>query len=223
MVEILEETTKNPITMIGKMAGICWDSDVEDDEKNYKRGLNCIKSGHGRTMEFPDVYMSITEHSARVIREYYTHIGGLPTRLQQSTRYIDYKNFDYIIPSKIYNNLEAKKAYMTCIHDIQYALKVLEQYEIPREDAALLLPLAMRSDIVCKHNFRNLIDMSRQRMCNRAYHEFRTLFTEIYDSLSSYSNEWKTLIKMTLMPKCEYLGWCPEQKSCGRFPQKECE
>lgn len=30
---ILEETTKNPITLIGKRAGVCWGADITSDEK----------------------------------------------------------------------------------------------------------------------------------------------------------------------------------------------
>ena len=54
---IENDTTKYPITMIGKYAGECWGADTSDQKKNYKRGLDCIKSVHGRTWEFPDVYM----------------------------------------------------------------------------------------------------------------------------------------------------------------------
>ena len=48
-ITILPETTKTPITLIGNRAGICWGADVTNAEKNYKRGVDCIKSGHGRT------------------------------------------------------------------------------------------------------------------------------------------------------------------------------
>ena len=41
-----EYTTQNPITMIGKEAGICWGADITDDNKNYKRGLECLENGH---------------------------------------------------------------------------------------------------------------------------------------------------------------------------------
>ena len=40
-------TCKNPITMIGFEAGICWGADTEDEKKNYRRGLDCLESGHG--------------------------------------------------------------------------------------------------------------------------------------------------------------------------------
>ena len=82
---LLPETTKNPITLIGERAGICWGADISNKEKNYKRGLDCILSNHGRTLEYVNVEMIIDGYSARVIREWYTHIGGAPTRLQAST------------------------------------------------------------------------------------------------------------------------------------------
>ena len=50
---------------------------ISDDEKNIKRGISCIEAGHGRTMEFVDVHMIIDGFSARVMREYYRHVGGL--------------------------------------------------------------------------------------------------------------------------------------------------
>ena len=43
-ITILPETTKNPITLMGQRAGVCWGGNVEDPEKNYKRGMDCIIS-----------------------------------------------------------------------------------------------------------------------------------------------------------------------------------
>lgn len=49
---IREQTIKNPITFIGESIGICYGSDTSDPGKNYKRGLQSIKDGHGRVLEF---------------------------------------------------------------------------------------------------------------------------------------------------------------------------
>ncbi len=101
-ITIQDYTTKYPISMIGYEAGVCWGADVSNKDKNYKRGISCLESEHGRTFEFPDVYMTLDGYSAKVIREWYTHIGCLPTRLQASTRYINYQDgFAYIIPKSI--------------------------------------------------------------------------------------------------------------------------
>lgn len=218
---IQEFTTKNPITMIGMEAGICWGADITDQKKNYKRGLECLENEHGRTFEFPDVYMVLDGYSARVIREWYTHIGGAPTRLQASTRYIDYqKGFPYVIPPSIQNNTDALHVYDNLMLYIENALQELESLGVPREDSALGLPLGMETKIVCKHNCRNLMDMSHQRMCTRAYHEYRKLFGDVLDELKAYSDEWAYLINHYFMPKCKYMGFCKEKYTCGMMPKR---
>ena len=220
-ITVLPETTKDPISLIGRRAGICWGADITNEEKNYKRGLDCIESLHGRTFEFPDVHLLIDGYSARVIREYYTHIGGLPTRLQESTRYVDYENFEYITPSTIYSNVEALAIYQETMRVISKSCKKLEELGIPREDSAMQLPIGMATRIVDKRNLRNLIDMSRNRMCSRAYWEFQELFNDILAALRNYSSEWEYLVNTQMKPKCEVMGYCPEKHGCGRKPQRK--
>ncbi|MCI8717542.1 MAG: FAD-dependent thymidylate synthase [Lachnospiraceae bacterium] len=221
-ITILEETTKKPLTLMGRRAGVCWGADIADDDKNYKRGLDCLISGHGRVMEYVNVEMIIDGYSARVIREWYTHLGGSPTRLQASTRYINYNNFSYITPPQIMDNKEALQRYDKMMKDICETCSYLEkECGIPREDAALLLPLGMTTKIVDKRNLRNLVDMSRQRMCSRAYWEYRRMFSDICQALSEVSEEWEYIVKNWFLPKCEMSGFCTEKKSCGRKPKKE--
>lgn len=220
-ITILEETTRNPITLIGKRAGVCWGADITDDEKNYRRGMDCILANHGRTLEYVNVEMVIDGYSARVIREWYTHLGGSPTRLQASTRYIDYNNFDYVIPTSIKNNNDALQIYKNLMQSIMRISTFFDEvYNIPREDIAMILPLGMTTKIVDKRNLRNLVDMSRQRECTRAYWEYRQMFNNICNELSKISDEWKWIVDNLFMPKCEQLGYCPEKKSCGRKEKK---
>lgn len=40
MITILKETTKNPITLIGERAGICYGADIINDEKIRRRKYN---------------------------------------------------------------------------------------------------------------------------------------------------------------------------------------
>lgn len=221
-VTIQDYTYKYPISMIGAEAGICWGADTADDKKNYSRGIDCLESEHGRTFEFPDVYMVLDGYSARVIREWYTHIGGAPTRLQASTRYIDYEHgFDYVIPETVKEYDGAEDTYRAMMKSISGYLLSLNNLGLPKEDSALGLPLGMETKIVCKHNLRNLMDMSHQRMCSRAYHEYRKLFFDVCEALSNYSDEWKYVVENHFMPKCKYTGFCKEKRSCGMMPRKK--
>lgn len=221
-VKIYEETSKDPLKLIGKMAGVCWGANTEDDEKNYKRGLSCLKNDHGRTLEFPQIYFVIEGGSARFMRELYTHIGGSPTRLQASTRYINYqKGFDYIIPDSIREDEEKTKIYEETMDAILKGMQKLRDLDVPREDVANLLPLGMESKMVMRTNLRMLIDMSRQRMCMRAYWEFRDFMDLLIEELSAYDEEYKEVIDIAFGPKCDPLKYCPEEKSCGRWPTKD--
>ena len=220
-VQIIDTTTRNPITIIGERAGICWGADTTDAAANYKRGWDCITSGHGRTLEFVEVSMILDGYSARVMREWYTHIGGAPTRLQASTRYIDYRKFGYIIPPSIEGDTEAKMRYISTMDTIRRTTAKLEEMGLPREDIANLLPLGMTTRVVDKRNLRNLIDMSHQRMCQRAYWEFRVLFRDISCALVNYSEEWGKIVNTQFMPKCDVTGYCAETHSCGRQPKLE--
>ena len=222
-VKILTDTTDAPITMMGHMAGICYGTDISNTETNYKRGLNCLKANHGRVMEYPQIYLEITDYSAKVIREFTRHIGGLSTFLQASTRYIDYTDFQYVIPQTIKENNEAVLLYENVMTIIADTMKILEQdYDIPKEDSSMIAPLGMSTHIIWRGNLRTLYDMSRVRLCNRAFWEFRQLFKEIIQKLSNYSKEWKILIEeeKIFKPRCDDYGYCIEKYSCGRHKKK---
>ena len=223
-VTIKNRTTIDPITCIGEEAGICWGANVEDKEANYKRGVDCIKCNHGRTMEFPQIYMVLSGWSAKCIREFYTHIGGAPTRLQESTRYVDYsRKFENVVPPSVQKSEEATKIWNGYMSNVGETISKLKECGVPTEDATNVLPLAYGTKVVVRTNLRNLVDMCHQRLCTRAYWEFRQLMKEILWKLENYSDEWEDIIYniKVFKPKCEVIGYCPERKGCGRKGKKE--
>lgn len=216
-VMILPETTLNPLQKIGMMAGVCWNSE-NTPEKNMNRGKECILSGHGRTMEFVDIEVVLSGWSARAVRELYTHIGGSPTRLQESTRYVNCKNFQYFTPPM---SLEQEAVYDEIMGQIRDGYAKLMELGVSREDAANVLPLGMNTKIVWKCNLRMLENFMNQRLCGRAYHEIHRLAYELKKSLAALNDEWKWISDTLFVPKCEKSGYCIEKKSCGRKPRRE--
>ena len=88
-------------------------------------------------MEYVDIELVISDVSARCLRELYTHIGGAPTRLQASTRYIsEQSGFDFYTPPKIDNNIAAKQMYIEGMGTIQKVYNGLLEGEMTKEDAA---------------------------------------------------------------------------------------
>lgn len=228
-IEILNETTEHPLIKMGEMSGICWNADTKDAEKNRKRAISCIKAGHGRVLEYVDVEMVISGASARCLRELYTHIGGSPTRLQSSTRYVsEEQGFGYYIPPKIENNEELKSIYEEGMETIQKTYNSLMARKATKEDAANILPLGMESKMVWKINLRALINFMNRRLCTRALKEIRDLSIEIKDRLAEKNEEWAWIAENLFVPTCEIykyrnpnLVFCPEQQCCGRHKKIE--
>lgn len=218
MITVLDYT-ENPIQYMGKVAGVCYGTDTMDRTKNYKRGMDVLKANHGRVLEFPDVTIEITGYSNRVVRELYTHIIGV-TRLQESTRYIDMnKRFgEYYIPPSIKANPRASKAYCEAMSVSSDVYNELTELGIPREDLGNLVPMGQNTKVVLKINLRALIHMFEIRTCKRAYKEFRKLMVEIRLRLGDLDNEWEEIMTDHVDIKCDKLGYCPENKSCGRYP-----
>ena len=216
MITIIEKRTeKDPLSHIGENAGVCWNSDITDVEKNIKRGKSCIQSGHLRTAEYPTVEMIIEGYSARCIRELYTHIIGV-TRLQDSTRYINFEDFAYYNPG---STEEQKEQIAKTMGDISENYGKLLELGMKKEDCANILPLGMHTKIVWKINLRGLIHFMNMRLCNRALKEIRTLAGEIKTKLSAYSDEWKWICDNYFVPTCKTIGYCTEEKCCGLMPK----
>jgi len=216
MIKILNISNNYPISDMGKYAGICWNADISDINKNFKRGVECLESGHHRVMEYSDVVVEISEYSARMIRELYTHIIGV-TRLQESTRYVDCSNFKYYTPDSIKYKPLALNNYDIIMKRIKEMYVVLQDMEIPIQDIANILPLGMHTKIVLKINCRALMHMAGIRMCKRAYKEFREFMGELRYVLSEITEEWAYFVHYYMRPKCEILGYCNEKQSCKKY------
>ena len=223
------EQLKTHYRRCGFNAGVCWGAPLDDKEKNVKRAISCIKAGHGRVMEYVDIELVISDVSARCLRELYTHIGGAPTRLQASTRYISEESgFDYYIPPKIENNIGCKQMFTEGMETIQKVYNGLLEEGMTKEDAANVLPLGMMSKMVWKVNLRTLINFMNRRLCMRALREIRDLSVEIKDRLAEKNEEWAWIANNLFVPTCEIykyrnpkLVFCPEQQCCGKHKKIE--
>lgn len=213
MIEIIE-ATYNPISYVGKVAGICYQADITDEDKNYNRGIECIESNHGRPLEYSEITFIIDGYSAKVIRELYTHIIGT-SRLQSSTRYVNYNNFEYIIPKTF--NEEMRMEFKNCMNEIKESYRKLLFLGAKKEDASQVLPLSMNTQVVVKFNLRSLIHFFEERTCSKAYHEMRELCNDMLDVIKEHSKEWNEISEKYLITKCMRTNKCFEKKPCRRF------
>lgn len=220
-VTVYSETAKFPLQLIGRTAGVCWESNINDKGINIKRAKDCINSGHGRVLEWVEIHLLIDGYSARVMREFERHHIGA-SFLQQSTRYCEWEEGAAIVlPQSVKKAInENESEYSKWCKGFIDWIDFLKEKGVPKEDIAMFYPLGMETKIVDKRNLRSLVEMSHKRMCMRAYWEYRQLMDDIASELRKISDEWEWICDNLLVPQCKKLGYCPESKGCGRYKKR---
>lgn len=191
--------------------------DTADDEgKMLKLISRVISSGHYSTIEHIQISFAISNVSRACTHQLVRHRHM--SFSQKSQRYVKEKGqFDYIIPPTIEKNPELKEKFEQFMSDISNKYQEFVEAGIPAEDARFVLPNATASSMVASLNLREMIHLANLRLCSRAQYEIRTLVKMMCDELSK-QEPW---LKDYLVPKCVRLGFCDEDKCCGRMPKRE--
>jgi thymidylate synthase (FAD) len=218
-----EEVKYFPV-YVGYMAAVCYDSydylrdnsfkdvlhDEEKVEKLAKIGWHCIRSGHNspsRGFTFKFYVEGISRVCANQLVRH--SIGFYPN--QRSQRYVT-ENINYIIPPTINNShLKNKYCYILSMIIWDFYKEMIEE-GIPVEDARYILPNACHTSLTLALTWEALINFMHQRLCNKAQWEIRELANKMKKSIEVYLPELKDF----LVPKCKYLGKCPEEKRCNK-------
>lgn len=186
---------------------------TDDEEKMLKLIERVISSGHYSTIEHIQVTFAISNVSRACTHQLVRHRHM--SFSQKSQRYVKEKgDFDYIIPPTIEKDTELKKKFTSFMSEIAQKYQEFVEAGIPAEDARAVLPNACASSLVCSLNLREMIHLANLRLCTRAQYEIRTMVKMMCDELTK-EEPW---LKPYLVPKCERLGFCDEDKSCGRKP-----
>ena len=202
----------------------CYSSDVPsnifdnavDEDKMLKLINKVISSGHYSTIEHIQISFAISNVSRACTHQLVRH--RLMSFSQKSQRYVKEKGqFDYIIPPTINKNPELKAKFEDFMARISEKYLEFTEAGIPAEDARFVLPNAAASSMVASLNLREMIHIANLRLCTRAQYEIRTLVKLMCDELIK-EEPW---LKNYLVPKCVRLGYCDEDKSCGRMPPKK--
>ena len=187
---------------------------TDDEEKMLSLIERVISSGHYSTIEHIQVTFAISNVSRACTHQLVRHRHM--SFSQKSQRYVKEKGqFDYIIPPTILKNEELKSKFVDFMGEISKLYCEFTEAGIPAEDARAVLPNAAASSIVASLNLREMIHLANLRLCTRAQYEIRTMIKIMCDELIK-EEPW---LKSYLVPKCERLGYCDEDKSCGRKPK----
>ncbi|HOE19430.1 MAG TPA: FAD-dependent thymidylate synthase [Spirochaetota bacterium] len=166
--------TPNAEKLIEEAGRTCYlslDRITEGSETNFIR--RCIINGHHSILEHASASFRVLGASRAFTHQMVRH--RLASFSQQSQRYVNEEEFNYIIPPLIADNDEAKKLYMQFMDNARKTYKNLRSMHIKKEDARFVLPNALESQIVISANFREWRHVFSLRLEKAAQWEIRNV------------------------------------------------
>lgn len=183
-VELLSITphAEKLIETAGRTSYLSFDKQGEDTEKRFIKML--IKSGHLSVLEHTYATFRISGASRSFTHQLVRH--RLCSFIQQSQRYVDESNFNYIEPDSIENNPEAHSIFVDFMAKAKEVYSKLQKLKIKKEDSRYVLPNAVESQIVVTANLREWRHIIYLRGKLQSQWEIRRVAIEILKILKDH-------------------------------------
>ena len=224
--------TPEPERLVVAAALLCYQKG--DPQEAYRRAgrddlrtrlfEELIRQGHGSTLEHPSFTFGIEGISRACSHQLVRH--RISSYNQQSQRYVDVGDPAYFVkpPSLAGDGGRFEEVVAGAVSYYRETVEALKgegkKAEQAREDARYVVPNAGKTNLIWTTNLRNLLHVSRIRLCSRAQWEIRDLMKQCRQALEPEF----PLIARYMVVKCHpyALGYCDEEfRSCGFRPRRE--
>lgn len=195
------------------------------EDKDLRPLGRVLASGHESILEHAVYTFEVKGVSRALTHQLVRH--RIASYSQQSQRYVKQSHFDFVMPKSIEeNDNQIWSLYAQDLRDVANAYEegmeiIAKLYQsmlnvgIPEEDARYILPNATCTNIIVTMNARQLRKFFMLRVCSRSQWEIRELASRMLEICKEVS----PTIFENAGASCDVLGYCPEQRSCGRCPQ----
>ena len=171
--------------------------------------------GHTSVVEHTCFTFAISDVSRSLTHQLVRH--RIASYSQQSQRYVNLNEPNYVTPPKIAKDKKMKKAYEQTMESIWKEYNKLLSLGIPAEDSRYVLPNATCTNIIVSMNARSLLNFFELRCCLHAQWEIRQLANLMLKEVKKIA---PTIFKKA-GPSCKSKGICPEdKKDCPLYPKK---
>ena len=188
---------------------------AKSSDKELKAILEQVMNlGHTSVVEHSCFTFAISDVSRSLTHQLVRH--RIASYSQQSQRYVNLNEPNYVIPPKIAKDKKMKKAYDQTMSNIWREYNKLLSLDIPAEDARYVLPNATCTNIIVSMNARSLLNFFELRCCLHAQWEIRQLANKMLQEVKKTA---PTIFKKA-GPACKSKGICPEnKKDCPMYPK----
>jgi len=210
--------TPNP-EKIPAMAAMLTHSKNKPEDLEKAPNLNAVlaevlKLGHTSVIEHTSFTFAISDVSRSLTHQLVRH--RIASYAQQSQRYVDFKEPNYVTPPTIIKNIEMKEAYEETMTIIWKQYNKLLEMGIPVEDSRFILPNAACTNIMITMNARSLLNFFELRCCQHAQWEIRELANKMLKEVKKVA----PIIFKNAGPTCKTKNICHENKrDCPLYPK----
>ena len=212
--------TPNPEKIPAMAAILTHSKSKPDDLENApEKQLNAVleevlRLGHTSVIEHTSFTFAISDVSRSLTHQLVRH--RIASYAQQSQRYVDFKEPNYVTPPTIVKNNEMKKAYEETMTIIWKQYNKLLEMGIPAEDSRFILPNAACTNIMITMNARSLLNFFELRCCQHAQWEIRELANKMLKEVKKVA----PIIFKNAGPTCKTKNICHENKrDCPLYPK----
>jgi thymidylate synthase (FAD) len=184
-------------------------------DKELKSILEYVMNlGHTSVIEHTCFTFAISDVSRSLTHQLVRH--RIASYAQQSQRYVNFKEPNYVTPPKIAKDKKMRKVYDETMENIWEQYNKLLDLGIPAEDCRFILPNAACTNIIMTMNARSLLNFFELRCCQHAQWEIRQLANRMLSELKKVA----PIIFKNAGPACTSKGICPEnKKDCPLYPK----
>jgi len=170
------------IEVAGRTSYLSSDKEGKDTEKAFVRML--VKRRHLSVLEHAHATLRISGVSRAFTHQLVRH--RLCSYTQQSQRYVNESNFNYVEPPLIEDNPEAHSAFTKFMDEAKRVYLELQRLGIKNENARFVLPNAVETQIVVTANLREWRHIIELRGAPQAQWEIRKVAIEILRILKEH-------------------------------------
>ncbi len=179
--------TENPLQIIercGRVAYQSQDKITPDSAEKFVRML--LSKGHESVLEHATMTVRFDNCSRGFTHELVRH--RLMSITQESTRYVDESDFNVVVPPHVpcealnYPALIDEKENVSLKRYFEIGEMIYRQLRkngIAAQDARQILPIAIKSQIVCTTNFREWRHILKIRTAKNAHWEIRRIMSQL--------------------------------------------
>lgn len=144
-----------------------------------------VEEGHESIIEHSSASFEISGISRSCSHQLVRH--RLASFSQESQRYVDMSNPEWIIPPDVAADPEAMEVWEATLAKVQEAYRQLRARGIRKEDARFLLPNAAATRLVMTANFRELLHLFRIRISPHAQWEICQVAIQMLEAVYAHA------------------------------------